>query len=366
MAGEDSKQQPRNFPHDSLDTTLRVARAIHENMGGKPMNRLLVADAIGIRPGSSNFRALLSSSLKYGLTTGTEKAKEIAMTELGRRVLSPDERVRVGALREALLRAPVFGSYYQLVDNSRIPAKGMLAKVLVDRFDVPAKFADECAQLVEENGRFVGIIRDIGGSAHVMLGAGDDPDPHASKSTDEPEEQPVDGRLDSPDSTEAEEHVEVPPADPGVSRNSTPRPIFVGHGKRRPPLEKLESILQRFKIPYKTSISEPNLNRPIPTKVRDILQECGSAILIFTKDEKFFDVEGDEVWRPSENTLHELGAASFLYENRVVIFKEKGIHFPSNVDSVGTIEFEEDAIEARTVELLQELIAFGLVKITPN
>jgi hypothetical protein len=31
---------------------------------------------------------------------------------------------------------------------------------------------------------------------------------------------------------------------------------------------------------------------------------------------------------------------------------------------IGYIEFEENAIEAKTAELLQELIGFGLVKVT--
>ena len=39
---------------------------------------------------------------------------------------------------------------------------------------------------------------------------------------------------------------------------------------------------------------------------------------------------------------------------------------PSNFSSIGYIEFEEDAIGAKTAELLQELIGFGLVKITPT
>jgi hypothetical protein len=32
----------------------------------------------------------------------------------------------------------------------------------------------------------------------------------------------------------------------------------------------------------------------------------------------------------------------------------------------GTIEFEENGIATKTAELLQELIGFGLVKITPT
>src|SRR6266705_4396370 len=100
-------------------------------------------------------------------------------------------------------------------------------------------------------------------------------------------------------------------------------------------------------------------------KVKDTIEECGSAILIFTRDEKFFDSAGKEIWRPSENVVHELGATSFAYGDRIVIFKEKGLHFPTNFQSIGYIEFEVDSIEAKATDLLKELIGFGLVKITP-
>lgn len=143
------------------------------------------------------------------------------------------------------------------------------------------------------------------------------------------------------------------------------KPIFVGHGKKKGPLDKLVRVLQQFKIPYKVAVSEPNLGRPIPKKVRDVMSECGSAILIFTADEKFTNDTGEEVWRPSENVVYELGAASFAYEDRVVIFMEEGLQFPANFESVGRIDFKEDAIEARTMDLLTELVGFGLVKITP-
>ena len=64
---------------------------------------------------------------------------------------------------------------------------------------------------------------------------------------------------------------------------------------------------------------------------KETIEECGSAILIFTRDEQFFDGSGNEIWRPSENVVHELGATSFAYGDRIVIFKEKGLHFPTEL-----------------------------------
>lgn len=85
--------------------------------------------------------------------------------------------------------------------------------------------------------------------------------------------------------------------------------IFVGHGKNHQALERLQRLLTEFKVPFKVAVNEPNLGRPIPVKVREVMLECTSAILIFTRDEEFTDENGKQVWRPSENVVFELGAA---------------------------------------------------------
>ncbi len=43
------------------------------------------------------------------------------------------------------------------------------------------------------------------------------------------------------------------------------------------------------------------------------MEECGSAILLFTKDELFYDADKKEIWRPSEanQLLQEVGGLCF-------------------------------------------------------
>lgn len=79
----DEGRKNRNFPKHTLEAALPLAQKIQDEMGGKPMNRLLLADALGLSPSSSNYRELLSSAYKYGLTDGTEKADTISLTTLG-------------------------------------------------------------------------------------------------------------------------------------------------------------------------------------------------------------------------------------------------------------------------------------------
>jgi len=96
-------------------------------------------------------------------------------------------------------------------------------------------------------------------------------------------------------------------------------------------------------------------------------EECSSGIFIFTADERFLrDGKGgeqEEVWRPSENVVFELGAASILYENRILIFKEKGVSFPSDFSDLGYIEFEKDQLVAEIGSLFSELVALDILEV---
>jgi hypothetical protein len=140
--------------------------------------------------------------------------------------------------------------------------------------------------------------------------------------------------------------------------------IFIGHGKNKKPVEQLKRILDQFKIPYKVAIEEPSLGRPIGSKVREVMQGCNCAVLIFTADEELRDKDGDPVWRPSENVSHELGAAAYLYENRIVIMKEDDVSLPTNFREIGYISFAKDQLDAKAMDILRELIGFGIVKVT--
>lgn len=350
----------RNFPKHNLQDALVLPQKIHDEMGGKPMKRLLLADALGVSPSSSNFRELLSSSFKYGLTEGTEKASDIRLTGVGANATQVKEQTkRLKALRSAALAPDVFQKFMNAYADKKLPSREMMSKILSTEYGVPSSIADECRDILIENGRFVDMIREIGGSAHVLL----DSEVTPAETGDENPPADVTHSEEEPPPLPA-----APPAvgPPGLTQKELPRAIFVSHGKKKGPLQQLQKILTSFQIPHKVVIDEANLGRPIPQKVKDTMLECGSAILIFTRDEKLLDVGGNEVWRPSENVVHELGAASFAYGDRIVIFKERGLHFPTNFQSIGYIEFEEEGLEARTAELLKELIGFGLVKITTS
>ena len=145
-----------------------------------------------------------------------------------------------------------------------------------------------------------------------------------------------------------------------------PKQIFVAHGKNRRPLEQLKTILSQFKVPFQVAIDEPHKGRAISEKVAQLMQGCTSSIFIFTADEKTTDAQSNEVWRPSDNVVFELGAGTVLYGKKIVIFREDGVSFGSDFTDYGHITFEKDKLDAKALDLIKELIAQGFLQVSPT
>ncbi len=141
------------------------------------MDRLLVADAVGRTPSSSEFKRLLSSSLKYGLTAGSEKADNIVPTEIGLRIASPqNEQERGQGLIQACLKPELFARILNHYNRSKLPDAAFLKNALQKSFAVDASLAEECATVLVTNAKFCGLIQDISGSKYVRIVEGTCPD----------------------------------------------------------------------------------------------------------------------------------------------------------------------------------------------
>ena len=64
--------------------------------------------------------------------------------------------------------------------------------------------------------------------------------------------------------------------------------------------------------------------------------------------------------------IYELGAASVLYDNKIVIFKEENVSFASDFGDIGYIPFEKDQLEVKAADLMLELIELGFMRLTPT
>jgi predicted nucleotide-binding protein len=330
-----------------------------------PVSRLTLAEILEISPNSSNFRDLVATSRFYGLTVGGINADEYGLTPLGQDATGGDEVAQVAAYRKAVMNVEPYRIFFQAYSNKKLPSPTAMREFLIKNADVPESRVDECIEFIQADAETAGFLRMMKGGPYIELAG--TPTPASEEAGEEEEAEPGSEPAVEPPADEEETPAppsRTPPAEPA----GKPRKVFIAHGKNRTPLEQLKKMLDQFKVSYAVAVDEPNKGRPISKKVASLMEEeCSSGIFIFTADEMFTregkDGETEEVWRPSENVIYELGAASILYENRIVIFKETGVTFPSDFSDLGYIEFEKDELTAETLKLFSELVALDILEV---
>lgn len=363
-------QKNRNYPNPTITQALKVPRAIQEKASGMPVNKLTLAEIVDMSPGSGSFRDLLLASRAYGLTTGGVNADRFELTALGNEATGADEAARLDAMRKAIMNIEPFRTFLTSYSGKKIPATSAFKDFLVQNAAVPSERAEDCIAHVLTDAREARLVKVVkGGAEYVEL----DGVPLNNERTEiedatqereyererDEEEIPVDAVTSARSERGDEERRD---------KQTALKKVFIAHRKNRIPLEQLKKMLGQFKVDYAVAVDEPNRGRPISTKVANLMRdECSSAIFIFTADERFLQEEKDgntiEVWRPSENVIYELGAASILYDRRIVIFKEKRVTFPSDFSDLGYIEFETDQLVVQMGNLFSELVALDILEV---
>jgi predicted nucleotide-binding protein len=354
------------FPRYPLKGVLSIAQAIWTQNAGNPFDILDVAKSVGQSPTSSAFITRLAASFRYGLTEGSPTTKIITLTDLGSSIVAPTADTNVnGQLRKALLFSPIFQRVYAWMDRKPIPREDVFRNTLMKSpelggFGIPKEDVEDFVKVFMQNVTDYGLSDDVQGVRYLRL---DKLAPSVLFS----EELPPAGEFSPQAPTEPATIAGKPgPQAPQLLATQIPKQIFVAHGKNKKPLDQLEKILTRFKVPYRVAQEEPNSGRPVSMKVAELMKQCTSGVFIFTADEETTDLQGEKILRPSDNVVYELGAASVLYGNKIVIFKEEGVKFASDFSDIGYISFDRDRLDAKAADLMLELITLGFVQLTPT
>lgn len=354
------KRSKSLFPKRTLKDALRVAEAIQSNNAGEPYDRLDLAKALDNSPSSSSFRALITASGQFGLTAGSYAAEQISLTDLGRLIVAPRTPTeRNQALLSALMSIHIFKTFFTKFDTKKMPEAELVKNTLSRDLKIPTNRIKACYDMILENARELGILDEISGNTYVRL---------SQLSTESLPPKKHEMREDEETSAfeDEEEEEEVSEASSALMETPRKNQVFIVHGKNRKPLEQLKNILDRWKVPYLAAIDEPHKGRPISKKVADLMHECTSAIVMFTADEKYTDDKGNVIYRPSDNAVYELGASSILYGDKIVILKENEVTLASDFSDLGYISFEKDKLDAKAMDLFNEFVGLGFLKVVPT
>jgi hypothetical protein len=353
-----------DVPAVALDEALRIPFAIAEQYAKQPASPLEVGKALDIRPGTGHFRSLAGAALAYGVTEGGAWADTIALTDLGRRIVSPTvEGDDLAAKREALMRPRVVHDFLERYNGSPLPATNIAVNVL-ETMGVPAERGESIFDLIVEGAESLGLILEVSGKRFVNLRgikseiAAASPAAGESDATDE-EDSLLDAvRVGSafddsgpPTNAEAAEESDARFDGPQVDRN---RRVFVSHGSNRKIVEHLKELLEYGEYEPVVAVERETTSKPVPDKVLDDMRSCAAGIIHVGVERVITDASGAEFPQLNSNVLIEIGAAMALYGRNFILLVEEGTTLPSNLQGLYEVRYEGKSMDAgATMKLLK-------------
>lgn len=340
---------PRPYPTYTLEEALNVARTIYEVNAGLPFDRKLLADALGTTPKSSAFTMRLNASAAYGLTEGGYNDPDILLTNLGEAaVSSAGSSARARAIVRAALNPDIFGRFYGLFDGRKLPENTYLHSMLDREFSVRRDIAEECLNILKDNGIFAGIISETGGAFLVKL-----PAAQALR----------DGELVGGNSVRDERQTpyetgEGPDAATPDTQNADPqKAIFIGHIGDSVAANYVVSMLDEFGIDTANPlISDDNDGLLVSKGVSKAMRESSAAVLVFRS--------GDNAWSSRDKMIGMLGAASVLFGDRIVMLQEDGARMSISSEGISHIDFDHARPGESGMNLLVALHKAGVINVS--
>ncbi len=346
-----------SLPKHTLNNTLRLAQSLWDDFAGKDAQPHQLAMSVELSPTSSMWRNLCGASIGYGLTDGGCNANRISLTDLGKRIVAPEEEGDdVAGRAEAVLRPRICKEFFEKYNRAKFPS-GKIAENVLIGMGVPKDRAATAVELLKHNGEIAGIIHQTKTGPFVAI-----EDPRPTVMPDEVAE------LDEPEEdeqpTRSDELSEPIPSSPKVRRNVTQHSnrVFISHGKDRSITLQIKEILTFGKFEAVVSVEKESTAIPVPEKVFQDMRSCAAAVIHVVSEGETLSPNGDKVHRLNENVLIEIGAAIALCGKNVVLLVEKGTPLPSNLQGLYRCEYEGDKLDYEaTMKLLKTFNEFELV-----
>lgn len=163
-------RRKRLFPNQGFQESLFLANAIQKHASGQEVRRLTLFEALDRSPDSGPTRKLITASNQYGLTNGSYQADVLSLTEAGAAATDPSvpDAAKLRARIElAVLGVEPFKAIFDKYAGGRLPQIPVMRDAAVGA-GVDPNDAAECVETFLANARYVGLIRTIGGTEHLV------------------------------------------------------------------------------------------------------------------------------------------------------------------------------------------------------
>ena len=164
------KRNIKNIPTMAFEDVIVLAEAIWECASGKKVRKITLFDHLGKSPDSGPSRTLISSSSKYGLTSGGYQAEYLELTELGGIASNPDSTPRVAAeakFKLAIASNKFFSHLYETYKTMKVPTNKVLEDCVVE-LGIESHEAKQCVETFIVNAKYVGLIKTLSGAQRLI------------------------------------------------------------------------------------------------------------------------------------------------------------------------------------------------------
>ena len=158
------------FPIMKFEDVLVLPQAILEHGANRQIRRITLFDRLGKSPESGPSRQLVTSSSRYGVTSGGSHAEYIAVTDTGAEILVSDQPTEESLSKKfhcAVGQFEVFRQTYDKLVDQRVPANDVLEDLLRQN-GVHQSDLKTAADVFVANLRLLGLIRHLSGAERII------------------------------------------------------------------------------------------------------------------------------------------------------------------------------------------------------
>jgi hypothetical protein len=144
---------PWTFPKNTLEDSIKIARAIEEQNAGNPIKPDMLSKAVGYNSTSDwRFLDLLRSANQYGLVAGSGKISPVSLTEIGQDVVAPSSpSARPKALQRAFRSVEDFRKVEDFYRGKKLPEDEFFENTLFREFSIPRERVKSFTEVFTSN-----------------------------------------------------------------------------------------------------------------------------------------------------------------------------------------------------------------------
>lgn len=144
---------PWTFPKNTLEDSIKIARALEEQNAGNPMKPDMLSKAVGYNSTSDwRFLDLLRSANQYGLVIGSGKISPVSLTEIGQDVVAPSSpAARPKALQRAFRSVDDFRKVEEFYRGKKLPEDEFFENTLFREFSIPRERVKSFTEVFTSN-----------------------------------------------------------------------------------------------------------------------------------------------------------------------------------------------------------------------